>query len=388
MGLKNLSLFKTETMTTHFILVGLLGLCGLSLSLECRRKLIMNMDFSGKDIISLYSPDAEHCQHLCTQYSSCLFFTFLRPDWTKDNRHFYCYLKTSPSGQPTVRTPLLGVTSGFSLKPCHPDPQPCLSQVYHHVNFPGANYRTLFTADYEECQRACTRDPACQLFTFVEHVFVPGTVRYKCYLKFSWAVPRIPIITRADRIISGFSHRIQATQYFDSACDGKLFPNTNIPGNDIEVLFAASPEHCRTYCSAHPHCTYFSYMSYAFKCYLKNNPNQMVRRAVKGITSGLPARLCQLDNNWIQKTHVGIDFPYSDIRYFPTSSVEACQRNCTDDPNCQFYSYITDKISNPALRQRCYLKRVITMPAPSKVIKLANVVSGFSLKNCYYKVIF
>lgn len=32
-------------------------------------------------------------------------------------------------------------------------------------------------------------------------------------------------------------------------------------------------------------------------------------------------------------------------------------------------------------RRRCYLKRAITIPAPSKVTKLANAVSGFSLKN-------
>lgn len=33
-------------------------------------------------------------------------------------------------------------------------------------------------------------------------------------------------------------------------------------------------------------------------------------------------------------------------------------------------------------RRRCYLKRVIILPAPPKVTKLDNVVSGFPLKNC------
>lgn len=37
-------------------------------------------------------------------------------------RHFYCYLKSTPSGRPNVQTPLLGVTSGYSLKHCNPDP--------------------------------------------------------------------------------------------------------------------------------------------------------------------------------------------------------------------------------------------------------------------------
>lgn len=41
-----------------------------------------------------------------------------------------------------------------------------------------------------------------------------------------------------------------------------------------------------------------------------------------------------------------------------------------------------DPVSAVCCRRRCYLKRVITMPAPPKVTKLSHVVSGFSLRNC------
>uniref|UniRef100_A0A4W6D2X9 Apple domain-containing protein n=1 Tax=Lates calcarifer TaxID=8187 RepID=A0A4W6D2X9_LATCA len=116
-----------------------------------------NLDFPGSDVAVLFSPDAEHCQYLCTQHPACLFFSFIRPDCTVDNRHFHCFLKSTPSGQPTV--------------------QPCLSQVYQHVDFYGADYRQLFTADYEECQRACTHDPACQFFTFLTDDFTPEKYR-------------------------------------------------------------------------------------------------------------------------------------------------------------------------------------------------------------------
>ncbi len=54
---------------------------------ECRQGLLENEDFPGTDITFLYSPDAEHCQQLCTQHPSCLFFTFVRADWTRDNRY-------------------------------------------------------------------------------------------------------------------------------------------------------------------------------------------------------------------------------------------------------------------------------------------------------------
>lgn len=54
---------------------------------ECNPEVVKNVDFSGGDIASLFSPDVKHCQLLCTQHPSCLFFTFLRADWTGDNRY-------------------------------------------------------------------------------------------------------------------------------------------------------------------------------------------------------------------------------------------------------------------------------------------------------------
>nr|XP_046274228.1 coagulation factor XI-like [Scatophagus argus] len=375
-------IINAEKMGTYFILLGLLSICRFSISQECRRELLENMDFPGTDIKFVYSPDAEHCQQLCTEHPSCLFFTFVRPDWTRDNRHFYCYLKSTPSGQPNVQTPLLGVTSGYSLKPCQPESEPCLSNVYQNVDFLGADYQTLFTANYDECQRVCTQDPACQFFTFVNGVFTPEKIRYKCHLKFSWALPRTPIVEAKNGVISGFSHKAQFSQRFNTVCQDKLFPSTNIPGSDMQALPAASPEHCQALCSAHPQCTYFTFDSKDLNCYLKSNPNEMVMKAREGFTSGMPARVCQLSSDWIKVAHEGVDFRGSDIRYEMMDDAETCQRTCTEDASCQFYTYVTENFYDSDYWRRCYLKRVITMPAPPKVTKLANVVSGFTLKNC------
>ena len=67
------------------------------------------------------------------------------------------------------------VTLSFALSVCLPEP--CLSKVYQNVDFFGADYRALFTADYEECQRACTQDPACQFFTFINEAFKTPDIR-------------------------------------------------------------------------------------------------------------------------------------------------------------------------------------------------------------------
>uniref|UniRef100_A0A4W6FSL3 Apple domain-containing protein n=1 Tax=Lates calcarifer TaxID=8187 RepID=A0A4W6FSL3_LATCA len=302
-----------------------------------------NLDFPGSDVAVLFSPDAEHCQYLCTQHPACLFFSFIRYNiCLLDHLPLSlpgtstAFLKSTPSGQPTVQVTKQGITSGFSLRSCHPDPKPCLSQVYQHVDFYGADYRQLFTADYEECQRACTHDPACQFFTFLTDDFTPEKYRYKCHLKFSWPVPRTPEVGGRD-------------------CEGKLFPKTNLPGHDIESLLAASPEHCQTLCSAHPQCSYFSYVGYTYHIPNLFHPNY-----------------------WNHLTNMttleGINLPGSDLRFLLVNNAKACQKTCTEDPNCQFYTYtIADR--------RCYLKRVITMPLLPKVTKLANAVSGFSLRN-------
>ncbi|KAM9340377.1 plasma kallikrein-like [Symphorus nematophorus] len=375
-------------MGTNLSLVGLLCLCGLSLSLACRRELLKDIDFPGADIVQIFAADAEHCQILCTQHLTCRFFSFLRADWKEDNRNFRCYLKGNPSGRPKVHKQWAGHTSGFSLKTCHPDPQPCLSQVYHNTDFFGADYRQLFTEDYGECQRACTHDPGCQFFTFLTQDFKPEQYSYKCHLKFSWPVPKIPHVTRDGTKVSGFSRYLRVTQNFGPACEGKIFPNTNVPGNDIEVLPAACPEHCQALCSAHPSCTYFSYNRHDFKCYLKNKVHDMAKKSDKVTTSGLPARFCEPNNDWIMRTYEGVDFPDAHfLRNFETTSAKLCQEACNEDPNCQYYTYCTEKDRNPALRRKCFLRRVITAAAPPKVTKLAHAVSGFSLKNCYYKAI-
>ncbi|XP_041811920.1 coagulation factor XI-like [Chelmon rostratus] len=368
-------------MRAHVIILGLLSLCGLSSSQECSPGFLENVVLLGREIEFLYSPDAEHCRLLCTHQPACRFFSFTRPDSGDEKRHFHCHLKSSSSGQPEGQTSQQGVTSGLSLKSCNTNSS--RNKVYHSVDFYGADYRTLFTADYEECQRACTNDPSCQFFTFLNETFTPADYRYKCHLKFSWTVPRTTRIKKEAGLVAGFSQKIQMTlTQSETACRTQLFPNTVIPGNNLENLHAASPEHCLALCTAHPKCTYFSYASGDFTCHLKNNLNEMVVKARDGVTSGLPARFCQLDNSWIKETHAGVDFWGSDYHDVLADDAEACQRTCTEDPNCQFYTFVTD--SSPALSHRgiCYLKRVITVPAPPKVSKLAAVVSGFSLKNC------
>ncbi|XP_077446918.1 coagulation factor XI-like isoform X2 [Stigmatopora argus] len=368
-------------MEVYFILLSFLTLTSLSSSQECKRELLQNVDFQGSDIKFEYSPDVQHCQHLCTQYPSCLFFTFLRPDWTKDQRYFYCYLKYTASGQPNSQTLLLGVTSGYSLKPCSPDLQPCLARVYQNVDFPGADYRFVFTADYQECQRICSKDPFCQFFTFIQPVFTPKVIRYKCHLKFSWALPRTLNVNWKNGVVSGFSDSAQFSPYSDTVCSTKLFPNAEIVERTFMTQSSGTPEQCLAICSAHPQCFSFSFQS-DLKCHLKENQNDLEFNAKYGVTSGIATHYCQQDTNWTKTPLEGIDFYGSDIRFELMDDAETCQKTCTLDQHCQFYTYLNQNFGIASYRRQCYLKRTTIMPAPNKVAKLANVISGFTMRNC------
>uniref|UniRef100_A0A3B5K478 Apple domain-containing protein n=1 Tax=Takifugu rubripes TaxID=31033 RepID=A0A3B5K478_TAKRU len=124
-----------------------------------------NMDFPGSDVARVYASDAKHCQQLCTDHPSCMFFTFTETGEVLKLeaficRHFYCYFKVTASGDVT-----LAVIS-FSEFP-----------VYQNVDFLGADYKTLFTTNYGDCQSVCTDDPFCQFFTFVNGEYRQENIR-------------------------------------------------------------------------------------------------------------------------------------------------------------------------------------------------------------------
>ncbi|KAL0961742.1 hypothetical protein UPYG_G00331130 [Umbra pygmaea] len=370
----------------------LLCFCGLSLSQDCveelQQKLEENVEFPGADVLQILSPDVNHCQLACTQHNLCQFFTFIRPTWTTDNRQYFCYLKNTPSGQPDTRKPLDHVTSGFSFKACVPKPRECLSRLYTEVDFNGADYRSLFTPDPEECQRACTNEPGCQFFTFVTGTFRDQQYRFKCHLKYR-AAPLPPAINPQDGVISGFSQKLLPAKGQDTTeCQAKIFPNTNIVGGDIEQQRAVSAEHCLHLCSAHPSCTFFSYNTAKFqnpddkmRCSLKKNTEEIRMVVAEEVYSGIPVRFCQT-TAWVTAVYEGLDFFGGDTRHLFLENAAACQKTCNEDPDCQFYTYTTNLFHLAIYRRNCFLKQIITIPLPPKIATMSNVVSGFSLRNC------
>jgi len=364
-------------MGAPLILVGLLYLCGLSFGQECVRKRLQNVDFKGNDIRTLYSPDAHYCQLLCTHHPTCQFFTFVRADSTRDNRNFHCYLRSTASGQPNTMTALQGVTSGYSLKHCNPYPSTCLSLVYQNMDLVGTEQNdSLYTADYQECQRTCNLHPSCQSVVWGNGQFELESERYKCLLKFSQAVPG-PKITATGGLVSGFSYNPPAAKPFCPACPANSFPSNDIPTTDLGTLLVESGEECLSLCSADPRCTHIFFervngsSSDKLTCYLKNQPLTIPKG---GVPSDVPPCFCQHDNSWMAVINKGV--------HVLLDNAETCQKTCTEDPNCDHFTYVTNLFPDPALRRRCYLSRTTTLPLIRVIFKLNNAVSGLSLKNC------
>ncbi|KAJ8273104.1 hypothetical protein GJAV_G00097450 [Gymnothorax javanicus] len=370
-------------MSVSSVLLCLLLLGGNTLCEECVREVLENVDFPGTDILQILSPDVHHCQLACTQHHTCLFFTFVRPEWTRDNRQFYCYLKRTDSGKPAKIASLSGVTSGYALKTCKDNiNQTCLSTVYKDVDFTGADYKTLFTADYEDCQSTCSKDPDCQFFSFLNQEYPIAKYRNKCHLKHSRVFPSPPKVNSLSGVASGFSHRIctgQSTNDFKN----KMQTDTEYTGNDFEEVPSPSAEYCHFLCTIHPRCTFYSYKRTGMLCYLKHNEDERPQASVKGTVSGVPTRFRETSNGDCPRTaYENVDFLGSDRRFVLLDNPQACQETCTNDPDCQFYTYVYTSFHGRVHRKRCYLKQVITAPLPPKVVTMRGVVSGFSQRSC------
>ncbi|KAF4073797.1 hypothetical protein AMELA_G00247520 [Ameiurus melas] len=266
------------------------------------QELKVDLDFPGDDVLQIYSPDAQHCQLACTQHHSCLFFTFVRADWSTDNRK-------------------------------------------------------------------------------------------KCFLKYSWTVPIPPEIRNTPSVISGFSDSLYKAKGTTKECNQEILIDIDYPGDDFENVLAASPQHCQFLCSTHPHCTHFSYSSskystsntwYNMRCFLKykQDVSQLVPAKAKESYSGFPSQNCKLSNVWATTRYENIDFFAYDNRHFITGTSEACREMCTADPYCQFYTYTLSSFPDRDYRNKCYVKQVMILPRPEKVVYMPGVVSGFSLRSC------
>ncbi|MCI4391929.1 hypothetical protein PGIGA_G00140260 [Pangasianodon gigas] len=190
--------------------------------------------------------------------------------------------------------------------------------------------------------------------------------------------------------VSGFPDSLYKTK--EEECKEEIFANTHYRGNDFENVPAASPQHCQFLCSTHPRCTHFTYTTFSYSsdpkinmhCFLKytQDVSQLVPAREEELFSGFPTRHCKPSNVWATTHYQGLHFLGYDYRNFKTDTSEICKEMCTKDPDCHFYTYVLPSYHDESIRHGCYLKQVMTLPRPEKVVYRLGVLSGFSLRNC------
>ncbi|KAF5901255.1 plasma kallikrein isoform X2, partial [Clarias magur] len=73
-----------------------------------------------------------------------------------------------------------------------------------------------------------------------------------------------------------------------------------------------------------------------------------------------------------------VDFTGSDYLQLTVNTFDDCQKQCTRDPDCKFFSFTTETFPDANKRKRCFLKYSWNVPIPSEIRKTPGVTSGFS----------
>ncbi|XP_062898182.1 coagulation factor XI-like [Mobula hypostoma] len=227
-------------------------------NIGCVHELAVNIDFPGNDIESVLTPDVNYCQKLCTEHKNCQFFTYLTRDWNTDQRRFYCYLKQNMEGEPSIKTELQNVVSGYSLKKCKTY-NSCFKDLFVGLDFRGDDFRQFVVDDEYSCQRECTEKPDCQYFTFANGLFRNARQRYICYLKKSERGTPSKITT-LENVVSGFLLRECEFDKSVSECRIDLSEDIDFPGNDITWVLAPDANVCQQLCTDHPQCLFFTFV--------------------------------------------------------------------------------------------------------------------------------
>ncbi|CAH6787252.1 F11 [Phodopus roborovskii] len=174
-------------------------------------------------------------------------------------------------------------------------------------------------------------------------------------------------------------------------CITKLFRDTCFQGGDISTVFTPSAEYCQLVCTHHPRCLLFTFMAESssddptkwFACILKDSVTESLPMVnMTGAVSGYSFKQCPQQLSACSKgVYVDLDMKGMNYNSSVVKNARECQGRCTNDAHCQFFTYATGRFHSVEHRNTCLLKYT-QMGTPSRITKVGNVVSGFSLKSC------
>ncbi|XP_032542661.1 coagulation factor XI-like isoform X4 [Chiroxiphia lanceolata] len=176
-----------------------------------------------------------------------------------------------------------------------------------------------------------------------------------------------------------------------SECVTQIYENTYFQGGDLTTFFTPSANYCQIVCTYHPTCLFFTYLpatwtkdpAKRFSCYLKDSDTEMLPKVdMEGAISGHSLKQCSIQISACSPdVHVGLDMEGKIYDIATADSYQECQKRCTNDKHCHFFTYASETFHNASFCKKCFLKHT-SVGTPTNIKVLDEVVSGFSLKPC------
>lgn len=340
---------------------------------------IQDIDFDGNDVETATAPDYGYCQIMCSYHSHCTHFTY-RPS------SFECFMKHVKDVRTINETREVGLVSGYTIPAERVHDFQCYPELFHGMDFPGHNVLIVQRQSAEECQEACTSYEDCEFCTH-------DGLSKLCFLKSRTKLAGPTIITTVHGAISGYTLKgCTPSEACDQECDDLVVNGINFPGDDIDSVLTPDADRCQLVCNDLPLCQFFSYTnenctdeSQRFKCSLKaactGMPSQVV--PTPNMQSGFSLRNVRSHKSCSYEVYFDMDFPGNDQKIVKASSYHECRHRCSNDNLCQMWTYVSRDFAKEELHGNCYLKNVLALPNPSRVVKTGDhMVSAFSQKKC------
>ncbi|NP_001076261.1 coagulation factor XI precursor [Oryctolagus cuniculus] len=365
----------------HFILVA-------SVSGECVIKLFSDIYFQGGDITTVYTPNAKHCQVVCTYHPRCLLFTFMAESSVDSTKWFSCILKDSVT-ESLPKVNMTGAISGYSFKQCPHQLSACNKDIYVDLDMQGMNYNGSVTKNAQECQERCTNDAHCHFFTYATRQFPSAEHRNICLLKYTQTGAPTGI-RKLKKVVSGFS--LKSCALSNLACIRDIFPSTVFADNNIDSVVAPDALVCRRICTHHPNCLFFTFFSQEWPkeshrnlCLLKTSESGLPSTRIhkNQALSGFSLQNCRhsIPVFCHSSFYYDTDFLGEELDIVDVKGHEACQKMCTSAIRCQFFTYSSSQESHNKGKGTCYLK-LSSNGSPTKILHGRGGISGYTLRLC------
>eukprot|EP00079_Xenopus_tropicalis_P009991 XP_002934450.2 PREDICTED: plasma kallikrein [Xenopus tropicalis] len=356
----------------------------------CISELYQDSYWQGGDLRSVFAPDVEYCQLVCTFSPRCLMFSYLPASWPKENERFACYLKESATNM-LPKVTLTGAISGHSLKTCKSKINVCRDKNFHGIDMIGTNYNVTWATNVQQCKEGCTNDIHCQYFTYVTEQFHSAPMRNRCYFKYS-AKGMPTRIRLLDNVISGFS--LKACGKSSLGCQNDLFQNMELPGETLTRVFAPDVHTCQKICTFYPNCLFFTFYKKESKEPLQRNVCY-IRTSTKGIPdeginkehtiSGFSLLSCKFSPSVCPLTILSdAEFLGDELLVEEVSGEKECQQECTNNIRCQFFTYRPMQSGCSENKCKCHMK-ISSNGLPTGIRHGNGEISGFSLRLCKIK---